>query len=94
MNIQSAEALNRVRSDREKSHLPKTRCVLGSRHTLFTLGLFGELLLAMSVEPITITLETDATSSSFPLALKKILEIPPPNLLEGDDGKLSSTASG
>ncbi|XP_076154432.1 TEF transcription factor, PAR bZIP family member a isoform X1 [Alosa pseudoharengus] len=39
----------------------------------------------MSVEPITITLETDSTSSSFPLALKKILEIPPPNLLEGDD---------
>lgn len=48
----------------------------------------------MSVEPITITLETDSTSSTFPLALKKVLEIPPPNLLEGDDGKLGSIANG
>ncbi|KAL2078070.1 hypothetical protein ACEWY4_025755 [Coilia grayii] len=38
----------------------------------------------MAVEPITVTLETD-TSTQFPLALKKILEIPPPILLDGDD---------
>lgn len=36
--------------------------------------------------PLTITLETNnSVPSSFPVVLKKIMEIPPPNLLEGDD---------
>jgi len=38
----------------------------------------------MDVEPITITLESE-TSSTFPLALRKILEIPPPVLFDGED---------
>ncbi|XP_062331239.1 TEF transcription factor, PAR bZIP family member a isoform X1 [Osmerus eperlanus] len=38
------------------------------------------------MEPITITLETTTgVLSSFPVVLKKIMETPPPNLLEGDD---------
>ena len=40
------------------------------------------------MEPITITLETTTgVPSSFPVVLKKIMETPPPNLLEGDDGE-------
>ncbi|XP_072228840.1 TEF transcription factor, PAR bZIP family member a isoform X1 [Leuresthes tenuis] len=40
----------------------------------------------MSVEPIVITLETAAGApSSFPVVLKKIMEMPPPNILDGDD---------
>ncbi|XP_042363562.1 TEF transcription factor, PAR bZIP family member a isoform X2 [Plectropomus leopardus] len=40
----------------------------------------------MSVEPIIITLETaTGASSTFPVVLKKIMEMPPPNILEGDD---------
>ncbi|XP_063078133.1 TEF transcription factor, PAR bZIP family member a isoform X1 [Engraulis encrasicolus] len=38
----------------------------------------------MDVEPITITLESE-TSSTFPLALRKILAIPPPALFDGED---------
>lgn len=43
----------------------------------------------MDVEPITITLESE-TSSTFPLALRKILAIPPPALFDGEDGRLPS----
>lgn len=40
----------------------------------------------MSGEPIVITLETaTGAPSSFPAALKKIMEMPPPNILDGDD---------
>lgn len=40
----------------------------------------------MSGEPILITLETaTGAPSSFPVALKKIMEMPPPNILDGDD---------
>ncbi|CAB1313047.1 unnamed protein product [Coregonus sp. 'balchen'] len=40
----------------------------------------------MSGEPITTKLETFMGSpSAFPVVLKKIMEMPPPNLLEGDD---------
>lgn len=43
----------------------------------------------MSGEPIIITLKTDTGApSSFPVVLKKIMEMPPPNILE-DDGKCS-----
>lgn len=42
----------------------------------------------MSVEPIHIKLETvGEPPSSFPVVLKKIMEMPPPNILDGDDGK-------
>lgn len=42
----------------------------------------------MSGEPLLITVETAAGApSSFPLVLKKIMEMPPPNILDGDDGK-------
>lgn len=42
----------------------------------------------MSGEPLLVTVETAAGSpSSFPLVLKKIMEMPPPNILDGDDGK-------
>lgn len=42
----------------------------------------------MSGEQILITLETgDGAPSSFPVVLKKIMEMPPPNILDGDDGK-------
>ncbi|XP_018540963.1 TEF transcription factor, PAR bZIP family member a isoform X2 [Lates calcarifer] len=40
----------------------------------------------MSGEPILITLETTTGApSSFPVVLKKIMEMPPPNILDGDD---------
>lgn len=40
----------------------------------------------MSGEPIVITLETvTGTTSSFPVVLKKVMEMPPPNILDGDD---------
>ncbi|XP_073345537.1 TEF transcription factor, PAR bZIP family member a isoform X1 [Pagrus major] len=40
----------------------------------------------MSGEPVLIKLETaTGTTSSFPVVLKKIMEMPPPNILEGDD---------
>lgn len=42
----------------------------------------------MSGKPILIKLEmATGTSSSFPVVLKKVMEMPPPNILEGDDGK-------
>lgn len=42
----------------------------------------------MSVEPIHIKLEAAGEPpSSFPVVLKKIMEMPPPNILDGDDGK-------
>ncbi|XP_056325513.1 TEF transcription factor, PAR bZIP family member a isoform X1 [Danio aesculapii] len=40
----------------------------------------------MDVKPISITMDAGAeTSAAFPVVLKKIMETPPPNLLEGDD---------
>lgn len=40
----------------------------------------------MSGEPIQITLETTTGApSAFPVVLKKIMEMPPPNILDGDD---------
>ncbi|KAM4716096.1 TEF transcription factor, PAR bZIP family member a isoform 1-T1 [Anableps anableps] len=40
----------------------------------------------MSVEPIHVKLETAGElPSSFPVVLKKIMEMPPPNILDGDD---------
>lgn len=40
----------------------------------------------MSGEPLLVTVETAAGApSSFPLVLKKIMEMPPPNILDGDD---------
>ncbi|XP_023251318.1 thyrotroph embryonic factor-like isoform X1 [Seriola lalandi dorsalis] len=40
----------------------------------------------MSGEPILITLETaTGATSSFPVVLKKIMEMPPPNILDGED---------
>ncbi|KAF0025174.1 hypothetical protein F2P81_022055 [Scophthalmus maximus] len=40
----------------------------------------------MSVEPIVITMETaTGAPSSFPGVLKKVMEMPPPNILDGDD---------
>ncbi|XP_019938464.1 TEF transcription factor, PAR bZIP family member a isoform X1 [Paralichthys olivaceus] len=40
----------------------------------------------MSGEPIVITLEAaTGAPSSFPVVLKKIMEMPPPNILDGDD---------
>lgn len=42
----------------------------------------------MSGKPILIKLEmATGTPSSFPVVLKKVMEMPPPNILEGDDGK-------
>lgn len=39
-------------------------------------------------DPLLITLETDPSApSSIPDVLKKIMEMPPPNILDGDDGK-------
>lgn len=47
----------------------------------------------MSVEPIHIKLETAGEPpSSFPVVLKKIMEMPPPNILDGDDGKRTTLA--
>ncbi len=44
----------------------------------------------MSGEPILITLETaSGAPSTFPVVLKKIMEMPPPNILDCDDGKCS-----
>ncbi|XP_008299158.1 TEF transcription factor, PAR bZIP family member a isoform X2 [Stegastes partitus] len=40
----------------------------------------------MSGEPVLITLETaSGAPSTFPVVLKKIMEMPPPNILDGDD---------
>lgn len=42
----------------------------------------------MSGEPIVINLDMAmGTPSSFPVVLKKIMEMPPPNILDGDDGE-------
>lgn len=44
----------------------------------------------MSGEKILITLETDTGAhTSFPVVLKKVMEMPPPNILDGDDGRLN-----
>lgn len=41
----------------------------------------------MSGEPVMITVETaTGAHSSFPVVLKKIMEMPPPNILACDDG--------
>lgn len=41
----------------------------------------------MSAESILITVATTAGgSTSFPVVLKKVMELPPPNILDGDDG--------
>lgn len=41
----------------------------------------------MSAEPLTVRVdEGSGPPGAFPVALKKILEIPPPNLLECADG--------
>ena len=49
----------------------------------------------MSKEPLTITLETTmGLHGSLPVVIKKIMETPPPNLLEGDDGKSSRFVCG
>lgn len=43
----------------------------------------------MSGEPILITLSSSTgASTALPVVLKKIMEMPPPNILEGDDGTL------
>ncbi|XP_053710068.1 TEF transcription factor, PAR bZIP family member a isoform X1 [Synchiropus splendidus] len=40
----------------------------------------------MSGEPVIVTVETaSGAHSSFPVVLKKIMEMPPPNILDGDD---------
>ncbi|KAM6963831.1 TEF transcription factor, PAR bZIP family member a isoform 1-T1 [Tautogolabrus adspersus] len=40
----------------------------------------------MSGEPIVVTLETaTGAPGSFPVVLKKVMEMPPPNILDGDD---------
>ncbi|XP_016401560.1 TEF transcription factor, PAR bZIP family member a isoform X1 [Sinocyclocheilus rhinocerous] len=41
----------------------------------------------MDVDPVSVSIDagSDAPSPAFPVVLKKIMEIPPPNLLEGDD---------
>lgn len=47
----------------------------------------------MDVEPISVTVDSGTdTPIAFPVVLKKIMEIPPPNLLEGDDGKCLCTS--
>lgn len=44
----------------------------------------------MSTESIVITLSTTPGGpSSFPVVLKKVMELPPPNILDGDDGMFS-----
>lgn len=49
----------------------------------------------MSGEPILITLETTTGApSSLPVVLKKIMEMPPPNILDGDDGKCGKIDAG
>uniref|UniRef100_A0A8C6SKN8 TEF transcription factor, PAR bZIP family member a n=1 Tax=Neogobius melanostomus TaxID=47308 RepID=A0A8C6SKN8_9GOBI len=40
----------------------------------------------MSADPVVFTVEMDTgTPSSFPVVLKKIMEMPPPNIFDGDD---------
>ncbi|XP_050979651.1 TEF transcription factor, PAR bZIP family member a isoform X1 [Labeo rohita] len=41
----------------------------------------------MDVDTVSVTMDarSDSPSPAFPVVLKKIMEIPPPNLLEGDD---------
>lgn len=47
----------------------------------------------MDVKRISVTMNSGTdTPSAFPVVLKKIMEIPPPNLLEGDDGKCLCTS--
>uniref|UniRef100_A0A3P9Q8X3 TEF transcription factor, PAR bZIP family member a n=1 Tax=Poecilia reticulata TaxID=8081 RepID=A0A3P9Q8X3_POERE len=49
----------------------------------------------MSVEPIHIKLEAAGEPpSSFPVVLKKIMEMPPPNILDEDDGSADLTGGG
>lgn len=46
----------------------------------------SEASVKMDVEPISVTVDSGTdTPIAFPVVLKKIMEIPPPNLLEGDD---------
>lgn len=48
----------------------------------------------MSGEQILITLETaSGAPSAFPVVLKKVMEMPPPNILDGDDGKSRTFAA-
>lgn len=46
----------------------------------------------MSGESILITLATPGGPTSFPVVLKKVMESPPPNILDGDDGRFSAEA--
>jgi len=47
----------------------------------------SEASVKMDAEPISVTMDSGTdTPIAFPVVLKKIMEIPPPNLLEGDDG--------
>ncbi|XP_018922128.1 thyrotroph embryonic factor isoform X2 [Cyprinus carpio] len=41
----------------------------------------------MDVDPVSVSIDagSDAPSPAFPVVLRKIMEIPPPNLLEGED---------
>lgn len=43
----------------------------------------------MSGDPPVTAVDTTAAgdTSSFPVVLKKIMEMPPPNILDGDDGE-------
>lgn len=44
----------------------------------------------MSAEPVIITLTTEnGNTTTLPVVLKKIMEMPPPNILDGDDGRCS-----
>lgn len=45
----------------------------------------------MATEPVSVAMDAGTgTPADFPVLFKKIMEIPPPNLLEGDDGKYLS----
>lgn len=60
---------------------PASSCLV----LLFFSGYFSEN--NMSGEPVMITVETaTGAHSSFPVVLKKIMEMPPPNILACDDG--------
>lgn len=42
----------------------------------------------MATEPVSVAMDTvSGTPTVIPVVLKKIMEIPPPNLLEGEDGE-------
>lgn len=41
----------------------------------------------MSEQPVLLTVATTpGAAASFPVVLKKVMEMPPPNILDGDDG--------